>query len=261
MPRIKAKGAEFYYELHGIGQPLILIAGYTCDHTFWIPVLDNLSKHYQVLIFDNRGVGQTTDDHKPLSVDLMADDVVALSQQLNLDRPHIVGHSMGGNIAQSLGVRYPEKISKLGILSSSSKWRETMLLACDSLLQMRKDNISFNLIIEAEMPWFFGEEFLQSQESVKLVKHAMFNNEYPQTLEDQFRQFNVLRTFDGRQQLKNIRSQTLVINGIQDLITLPSESEFLASQIPGAKRMELNCAHSMTLEMPKPLSEALINFL
>ena len=112
MSKIKLNNANFYYELHGKGHPLILIAGYSGDHLVWMPLLENLSKQFQVLLFDNRGVGQTTDDGRPLSAELMAQDVVALADALDLKKPHIVGQSMGGTIAQRVATHHSEKINK-----------------------------------------------------------------------------------------------------------------------------------------------------
>src|SRR5258708_4769767 len=106
MPFFKANGATIYYELHGEGPPLILIAGYTCDHSFWKPVLRDLAKNFTVLIYDNRGVGQTHDAGGKLSAKLLADDVMAVAAALKFKAPHIVGHSMGGTIAISIAAEY-----------------------------------------------------------------------------------------------------------------------------------------------------------
>ena len=104
MPILHANNADFYYELHGTGKPVILIAGYTCDYSAWEMLLENLTRHFQVLTFDNRGVGQTTDHNAPLSAELMAQDVIALADQLNLAKPHIIGQSMGGCQSQRMSI-------------------------------------------------------------------------------------------------------------------------------------------------------------
>ena len=261
MPFIKANDATFYYELHGSGQPLVLISGYTCDHQVWLSVIEELSKHFQVLLFDNRGVGQTTDDNKSLSAELMAQDVISLIEQLDLKKPHIVGQSMGGTIAQCIAHTHPERIHKLGILTSSAKWRQAMLEGLKSTLSMREKNIDFDLIFEALIPWIFGESFLSNKETVAAFKKLMLENPYPQSLTDQARQFKVLEQFDGRAYLKNISAPTLIVHGTQDIITLLDESEFMAKQIPNASLIKVNCAHGMPIEVPQELSEILIAFL
>jgi len=261
MPMIKANNANFYYELHGTGKPVILIAGYTCDYSTWQLILEDISKNFQVLVFDNRGIGRTTDTNEPLSAELMAKDVIALSKELHLENPHIVGQSMGGTIAQAIAINFPDKIDRLCLLNTSAKWRHAMLFGLKSLLMMRQNNIDFNLIFECTLPWLFGENFLKNSQMVAEFKKIIQKNPYPQSLNDQIRQFHVLENFDVSTKLQNIKSKTLIINGVQDLISLPEESHYIANQISDSELVEFNCAHGITLEQPRELAETLIYFL
>src|SRR3990167_1910927 len=260
MPKIKANGAEFYYELHGKGQPIILISGYNSDHLAWSPVLSELSQYAQVLVFDNRGMGQTSDDGRALSVELMAHDVMALSKELNLKKPHIVGSSMGGAIAQTVASLYPEEINKLSILVTTAKWRKAPLLAFDTLLKMREANIEFDFIFDSLVPWLFGEKFLQDKEAIALLKKMMLEDPHPQSLIDQKRQFEVLKKFDGRAKLKNIMAPTLIINGYEDLISLPEDSEYLVKHIENATLKTLDCAHMVVFEVGQLFVKLLLEF-
>ncbi len=261
MAMVNINGADFYYELHGSGQPLVLIAGYTCDHTYWLPVLDYLSKHYQILVFDNRAVGRTKDDGSPLSIELLADDVYALCRHFHLEKPHIVGQSMGGAIAQTFAANYSDNINKLVILTSAAKWRKAVEVAFRSLLLMRKQGIDFDLIFEASVPWIYGQEFLQNKRNLEIIKRVYLENPYPQSIEDQERQFNLINQFDGISQLAAIQAPTLVVGGIQDLISLPNDSQFLADNIKRADLLELDCAHGIVLEVPKLIAKSLHEFL
>lgn len=261
MPKINVNNANFYYESHGKGEPLILIAGYTCDHTVWSMILDKLSQQFQVIIFDNRGVGQTVDQGETLTAELMAKDVIALAEALNLEKPHVVGQSMGGNIALQVAHDYPEKISKLGILNSSTKWRTAMLKGLYSLLVLRQKHVDVDILIDTTLPWVFGGAFLDNPENIVGFKQAAAENRYPQTLVDQQRQFNVVATFNGSKYLKNIKNPTLIAYGKEDIISLPYESEYLAENIPNAQLAEFDCGHGFMLELPKQVSEQLISFL
>lgn len=258
---LQTNNANFYYELHGKGHPLILIAGYTCDYLTWMPIVDELSKHFRVLIFDNRGVGQTTDDYPSLSTKLMADDVMLLAEKLGLHKPHIVGHSMGGTIAQDIASFYSEKLNQLVIVTSSAKWRQAMLRCVKATLLMRQQNVNFDLIFEVLISQVFGEDFLSKKENVLAYKKLMLENPHPQSVDDQARQFSVLENFDGRDRLKQIQAKTLVIHGKQDRVASLDEAEYLANHIAGAELVTLDCAHAVTLEAPKPLVETLIRFL
>jgi 3-oxoadipate enol-lactonase len=261
MPFIKANNANFYYELHGTGHPLVLITGYTGDHAAWLPVLDGLSKHFQVLVFDNRASGQTTDAGDSLQGDVVAQDVIALVAQLDLEKPHIVAHSMGGSIAQVVAGAYPEKIGHVALLTSSAKWRPAIVSGFKSLLMMREKNVDFDIFFDNLVSWIFGSTFLQNEQELALLKKAVIENPYPQSVADNERQYKMLKAFDGNVWLSKIRARTLIVSGVQDLISLPYESQHLTRQISGAKQLEFDCAHGIMFEMPKRLVNTLVEFL
>lgn len=261
MPIANVNHANLYYESHGAGEPVILIAGYACDHLIWMPILNGLCQYFNVIIFDNRGSGQTVDENVPLSPKLLAEDVVALADYLGFKKPHLVGKSMGGTIVQTIASAYPEKIGKLAILTSSAKWRRAALSGLKSLLDMREKNIDFDCLFAATLPWIVGESFFKNSDHIDLFKKNILTNPFPQSLSDQIRQFKILEDFDGIADLKKIQSPTLIAYGIEDLISLPEESEIMASEIPQAKLIQFRCAHGITLEQPQQLTHELITFL
>jgi pimeloyl-ACP methyl ester carboxylesterase len=260
MPTIQANGADFYYETYGKGKPIILISGYACDHTIWLPMIDYFSPHFKVITFDNRGVGLTKDDHRSLTIDLMADDVIALSDALHLERPHILGGSMGGSIAQSIGCRYSDKIGKIVLLVTSSKWRKAMLFNCETLLKMRREKqIDQNYITDLVLSSVFGENFFQNKKNIDLFRRLFKEN--PQPVADQERQFHALKEFDLKNSLHQIDTPTLIVNGMQDVMSLPYESKYLADHIPNSTWISLDCGHGCTFEIPEELSKNILSFL
>ena len=261
MTILSVNNANLFYEVHGTGEPVILIAGYGCNHLSWQPILDGLSEFFQVVILDNRGVGQTVDDNAALSTHLMARDVIALADQLNLKKPHIIGHSMGGTIAQAVASLYPEKIGKLCLLTTSAKWRQAMLFSRKNLLIMRERDIDFDFIFEADIPWLFGESFLKNDKAIADFKQGVLGDCYPQSLHNQERQFKVLEQFDGTAGLKRIQSPTLIAYGTQDLIALPEESDYIASHIAQSTLVRFDCGHVLTHEVPEQLTRELVHFI
>ncbi len=262
MPMIKLPGVDYHYELHGSGQPLVLIAGYGCELVFWTPILAELAKSYQLLIFDNRAIGQTRDDGvTELTADLLASDVMQLCDTLNLSKPHVLGHSMGGTIAQTIAAKYPDKIKKLILVSTSAKWRVPMRFAFKSLLTMRQQGIDFDYIFNASIPLLFGETFLEDANRVAIFKQDILSNPAPQSVSDQARQFRMLEKFDGVKQLADIQAETLVLHGREDILSLPYESIYLSQHIKNASVAELPGGHVVTQEAPLPLSNAVKKFL
>src|SRR5579859_2633380 len=99
MPIVRVNDIEMYYEIHGEGEPVVLIAGLNSDHTLYRGILPRLAASYQVVAFDNRGVGQTDKPDIPYSIEMMADDTAGLLDALGITGAHILGTSMGGRNA------------------------------------------------------------------------------------------------------------------------------------------------------------------
>lgn len=261
MAFINAKGIDIYYELYGEGPPLVLIAGYTGDHSFWRLMQEELAKHFQVCVFDNRAIGQTRDAGIPFSLETMAEDTIALVTQLGLEKPHILGQSMGGAIAQIIARKYPGLIDKLVILNSVAKFNMRSEKVLASLLSLRKAELDFDLFIDTALPWFFTSEYLAQAENIQLFKKALLDNPFPQTVIDQERQFNALLPFDSRAWIHDISSPTLVIAAKDDLIALPAESKALAQGISKSHYVLTPGAHSSPVEQAEQMNQAIISFL
>ena len=110
-------GINLYYETHGSGWPLILLHGGLGAGEMFGPILPELAKDHQVITVDLQGHGRTADIDRPLDQRLMADDVAALIDHLGLDRPDLVGYSLGGGVAFHTAVRYPDRIRRLVLVS------------------------------------------------------------------------------------------------------------------------------------------------
>ena len=106
-------GVHLYYETHGEGRPMILLHGGLTSGEMFAPILPTLAATHQVIVVDLQGHGRTADVDRPLDMALMADDVAALIDHLGLDRPDVVGFSLGGGVALHTGFRHPEKVGRL----------------------------------------------------------------------------------------------------------------------------------------------------
>jgi pimeloyl-ACP methyl ester carboxylesterase len=106
-------GINLYYETHGAGRPMILLHGGLGSGEMFGPILPALTDHHQVIAVDLQGHGRTADIDRPLDVRLMADDIAALIDHLGLQRPDVVGYSLGGGVALRVAISYPEKVGRL----------------------------------------------------------------------------------------------------------------------------------------------------
>jgi pimeloyl-ACP methyl ester carboxylesterase len=111
-------GIKLYYEIHGSGRPLILLHGGLGAIEMFGPNLPALAKGRQVIGVDLQGHGRTADIDRPLSPQLMADDIAALIKHLKLERPDVMGFSLGGGVAVHTAIRHPEAVGRLVVVST-----------------------------------------------------------------------------------------------------------------------------------------------
>jgi pimeloyl-ACP methyl ester carboxylesterase len=126
--KVKVDDIDVSYKMFGKGEPLLLIPGYSMTMDMWDPiVLDKLSSNHAIIIFDNRGIGNTTAGIKPSSIQQFANDTAGLIDALSIKKPvDILGLSMGGFIAQELTLLHPEKVNKLIIHASSCGGKQSL---------------------------------------------------------------------------------------------------------------------------------------
>jgi pimeloyl-ACP methyl ester carboxylesterase len=109
----EVNGINLYYEIHGAGRPVILLHGGLGSGEMFGPTLPALAQRHRVVAVDLQGHGRTADIDRPIDIKLMADDIAALIDHLGLEKPDIVGYSLGGGVALFTAVKYPEKVGKL----------------------------------------------------------------------------------------------------------------------------------------------------
>lgn len=261
---VKINDINMYYELHGKSNnnPIILIAGFTCDHTFWAGILNQLSEKHEVLIFDNRGIGQTDSPNHPYSIDMMADDVIALSNKLGLKRPIIIGQSMGSAIAQNIGKRYENQINKIVLINTFDHLTKAPEIAFELTGELQRLNLPITYRVQSIVPWVFSSEFLsQSNQLTNLIKIAQ-NNPYPQSLIGYERQLSALKTFDSRSWLHEIKSSTLIIAGEEDIIAPLVGSRDVQNGIGNnAQIVIIPGGHASPIEQPILVARAILNFI
>jgi pimeloyl-ACP methyl ester carboxylesterase len=111
-------GLEMYYEIHGSGEPLVLLHGaFSAIGTSFGELLPSLAEGRQVIAFEMQAHGRTPDIDRPLSIEQMADDVAAALRQLGIERADIFGYSMGASVALHLAIRHPDVVRKLVLAS------------------------------------------------------------------------------------------------------------------------------------------------
>lgn len=121
MPTVRVGDIQMYYEIHGEGEPLVLILGLAGDISEYAGLIQPFAQHYRVLAFDNRGAGRSDKPDKPYTIAMMADDTFGLMNAAGFERANVLGISLGGRIALALTLAHPERVEKLVLVSTSAR--------------------------------------------------------------------------------------------------------------------------------------------
>src|SRR2546430_14714591 len=110
---VRVNDIQMYYEMHGDGEPLVVILGLGTDVSEWDGIIRWLAEKYKVLAFDNRGAGRTDKPDIPYSIEMMADDTAGAFQGLGMKQGQVLGISLGGRIAPGMALPHSPRAQKL----------------------------------------------------------------------------------------------------------------------------------------------------
>jgi pimeloyl-ACP methyl ester carboxylesterase len=262
MPSTIINGVDLYYEIHGTGTPLMLVAGLGSDSQSWQPIIEDLSWHYRVIIPDNRGVGRTKPQEIETSIQQIADDCIALARYLGLLSVNLLGHSMGGFVALDCAIRYPECLSKLilaGTSAFNSPRNNALFLDWASYLESGMDlehwfrNVFY---------WIFSERFFRNKGDFNDAVRFALEYPYPQSKIAFRKQVNAIKEFNCLESLPRITLETLIICGKEDLLFPYEESINVLQAIPkSVVSLIEDVAHSIHMENPNAFTNCVSNFL
>ena len=261
MPKVQANGIEIFYEEEGAGEPLLLIAGFACDHTNWSMIIPLLASQYRLIVFDNRGVGQTSAPNTPYSIRQMAEDAAGLLDAIGLSGVHVAGHSMGGQIAQELALAHPERVRTLMLLSSCARIDERGKAVIESWGELPRlvDAVTG---LRLSFPWIYTSHFYATPGAIERVIEEVFSNPFPPTPAGIYLQSRAITSFDTTTRLDQIKCPTLVVVGNEDILSGLPFSEQLARGIRGSQLSVLEkCAHGLPTESPEATAAAMLDFL
>lgn len=263
MPRIQTNDIETYYERRGSGPPVVFVHGAVVDFAQWVPQLDALADEYTCIAYDVRGHGRTGGSAQDrYSIDLFVDDLEALVAGLALDRPAIVGLSMGGLIAQAYAARHPADVAALVLagtftpaFTSRLEWLQRSVLLRATVLPARL--VGYQRV-ERAMLWLQrrieGEAVSGDYERIEALRE-----DAPQMAAAEFAKVvrAVARAHHLRIDYDAIAAPTLVLHGEHEPGFIKRQSERLAERIEDA-RLEVvpDASHASNLDNPDWFTEA-----
>lgn len=262
VPKAMVNGINIYYEIHGEGEPLVLICGLGADLSSWAMQLAEFSQKYKVIVFDNRGVGRTDAPDAPYSTAMMADDVVGLMDAIGIDKAHILGSSMGGFIAQELALKYPQRVKSLILASTGAQETNIGKHLIATWVRMAREGVSLETRMREELLWIMSNNFFALPALVDGMVSYFVANPYPQSVHGLAHQTTACLEHNTAGRIGQITAPTLVIVGREDILLPVRISEELVTEIPHAKLVVIDGgAHAVNGEVPDKFNKAVLGFL
>src|SRR5215472_10501577 len=233
MPRISINDGSLYYERHGAGFPVLMISGLGGLASFWQEQVAAFSRRYEVITHDSRGVGESDPIRGGYTVDRMAGDVIALMDRLEIARAHIMGHSTGGAIAQTLAIEHPNRVASI-VLSATWTKPDAYFRRMYGLRKEVLQRLGTSSYVQATTLFLYPSWWIaRNNEKLRQLEAQSLANFPPQEIA--LSRIDAILAFDRTQGLARIRTPALVIGAEDDIVTPAYFSEELARLIPGAE--------------------------
>jgi proline-specific peptidase len=272
-------GIKICYDIHGEGKPVILIHGFSDRKEHWRAQLEALAKHFKVIRMDNRGAGKSERPDGEYTMEIYAADVAGLMDYLAIECSHIIGHSLGGMIAQNFAILYPERVDKL-VLINTIPGLKPPGESIDEAIKMYRENAinGQKAIINDPLNEFIkGAKASYSRNFWKMMRadpkkkfHEIWSvedlvkekTEYGPEIKDLINQSHALSTHNTYKRLHEIKSEVLVLSAEKDKSCPKSMGEKMHELIPNSKFIVIEgAAHQSILERAPEVNQYIIDFL
>ena len=249
------------YQTLGQGEPLLLIMGYSGTMDLWAPeVLKELASKYQVIIFDNRGMGKTTASDKEFTIKLFANDTRGLLDALGIERAHVLGWSLGTYIAQEFTLRYPDRVEKLILYAGDCGGKEAIYPGPEIMEALGDTSASSRERGERLLATLFPEKWLKEHPDPRTYFPEVTETSSPENIKRQYQAWQKWKGTYSR--LAKITQPTLLITGADDVNTPWQNSLIMIDLIPGAWLVQLEGGgHGVMYQYPKKFGRIVLTFL
>lgn len=262
----RTDGVTLWYASEGTGSAVMCVQGVGVAGSGWRPQVTSLAGRFQVVTYDNRGIGRSARGSGPLSIPLMAEDVWAIAEANGIDRCHLVGHSMGGLIALHAALLSPARVKSLSLLCTfadgSAPTQSSFRMA---VLGIRSRVGTRVMRRQGMLRMLFTGSWLRSVDRVALAKQL--NDLFGRDLADSppiiSEQLRAMSPYDATHRLKELAGiPTLVLSGRHDPIAPPAFGRVLADGIRGARYIEFDDAsHALPIQCADRLNTLLVEHL
>lgn len=266
MPLVQTNGINLYYEVHGAGTPLVLLPGLGYPAWQWHRMAPLLAQQLQVIALDNRGVGQSDKPAGPYTAALLAADTVGLLDALGIEQAAVMGHSMGGFIAQAMALEYPGRVSKL-ILASTNFGGPRHAPITPAAMQVLSDvsgdavtRFKNGLAVSTAPGFAERQPALVEQWLAWRAANPVDPAAYAAQLSIGLGLLEEAAAFEHK--LPALAMPVLILFGAHDAVVPPANAELLARQIAHSEVHILpDAGHFFPLETPEEAAQAVAEFV
>ena len=230
MPFANVNGVKINYSVIGEGEPVILITGFGGDINFFHSLVPSLADKYKVIIFENRGAGLTEYNGDFTCQDLV-DDVEALLDYLKVFKVHMLGWSMGSQIAMEFAIQHQERLQSLTLISAFEHCPARSSYMMNTMIENGLEGVKVEYIYAMVNAFSFTEEYFEAKRA-KGQKVKVINTSTPEKLRQQM---YCLDRFDLRGRLGVVKIPTLSIHGLDDIMVEPKLGDAVAADIPNCE--------------------------
>lgn len=266
MATITVNNIQLYYEVRGDGQPLLLIAGLGYDHWFWHKMVPGLAERFRVIVMDNRGIGWSDKPDGPYTAQLLAADAAALLNELGVAKTAVLGHSMGGFVAQALVLDQPHLVSHLILAATNFGGPRHVPVTAEALAILMDTSGDPVERVRRGVAVSCAPGFEQRQPDLlaELVAYRQQNPLQPGPYQAQLAIGLALTSAEAafEQRLAQVTAPTLILFGEHDKVVPPANAGLLAQQIPHSQVVLLpEAGHFFPLETPEAAVTAVADFI
>ncbi|MBI3770356.1 MAG: alpha/beta hydrolase [Deltaproteobacteria bacterium] len=260
MPRVATGAGELVYEELGSGPPLLFISGTSFDRSMWGGQVAHFMGRYRCVTFDNRDVGESALASAAYTPRDMAADTLVLMDTLGLEHAHVVGHSLGGAVAQEIALAVPARVRSLVLVDTWAR-SDDYTRGTFRTWQRLRERCETREFLESATLFAVGHTFVNTVGLETLV--GMYAGApHPQNAHGFVRQVDADLAHDTGDRLGRITCPTLVIAGEEDTIFFREHHEMLAEGIAGARLVMLpKTGHMPPVESTDAFNRELERFL
>jgi 3-oxoadipate enol-lactonase len=263
MSTVHANGIDVYYEVHGEGEPLVLIPYLAADQACYAFQVAEYEKHFTCFTVDLRGAGLTDKPTGTYTSELLADDVAAFLAAAGIEQAHVAGLSLGAATGMWLAAKYPERVRSLSLHSAWPRTDPFLQVVVEGWQTMAKalDSVT-DMVIEGIFPWCFTPELYAARPDY-IGQLADFVRSRPMPPVDAFlRQSDAVLHHDAADQLGRIQAPTLISFGQHDMVTSTRFAEALKQGILNSEIVVFDgCAHAPIYEHVEEFNARTLAFL